>query len=276
MAVVTGASRGIGASVARLASARGASVGLIARSADELEALVVELGGRGEPGGPGGPDGPGVSGGPRVAAAVADVGERAQLEAALDELAAKLGPVDVLVNNAGIGAYGPFAEVDVAEVERLMRVNYLGTVYGTRHVLPGMIERRRGHIVTIGSIAGRLGAPFEAAYSASKFAQVGLTEALAIELSAFGIGVSMVNPGPVATHFFDARGHAYARRVPRPVPPERVARAVIAVVEGKRLERIVPRWLGQALVTRHVAPRLYGSGTRRSFRRELADWAARR
>ena len=85
------------------------------------------------------------------------------------------------------------------EIERIVRVNVLGTAHAIRAVVPGMIERRRGHIVTIGSIAGRIGSPFEAIYSATKFAGVGLTEALVVELEPYGIGVSMVNPGPVAT-----------------------------------------------------------------------------
>ena len=176
----------------------------------------------------------------------------------------------MLVANAGIGAYGPFAEVDPDEIERLVRVNVLGTMHAIRTVAPGMIARGRGHIVTIGSIAGRIGAPFEALYSATKFAQVGLTEALSVELSPHGVGVSMVNPGPVATGFFDARGHAYDRKRPRPVAPEQVAAAVMAAVEDDRLEQYVPRSLRGATIVRHLVPPLFRSGTKRAFRKELA------
>ena len=144
-------------------------------------------------------------------------------------------------------------------------------MYVVRAALPSMVERRRGHVVIVGSIAGRIGAPFEAVYSATKFAQVGLAEALAVELSPFGIGVSMVNPGPVDTGFFEARGHAYERAVPRKVAPERVAKAVIRAVEGGRLEQVVPRWLRSAVAFRHLVPRLYESATRRSFKRELSE-----
>ncbi|TMK87647.1 MAG: SDR family NAD(P)-dependent oxidoreductase, partial [Actinobacteria bacterium] len=87
----------------------------------------------------------------------------------------------------------------------------------TKAVLPSMLERRRGHVVNLASIAGRIGAPMEAAYSASKFAMVGFTEALAFEVGPLGIGVSMVNPGPVETDFFDTRGHAYEGSYPKPV-----------------------------------------------------------
>src|SRR5207249_4298276 len=228
VAVITGASRGIGRAVAREAAKRGARLGLISRSKDELDAVLQETGGRG-------------------AVSVADVARRDDIERAIGEIERALGPVDILVNNAGIGAYGAFADTDVEEFERIMRVNYLGTIYAMKAVLPGMIARGKGHIVNVASIAGRIGAPFEAAYSASKFAVAGLSEAVAIELGAKGIGVSIVNPGPVDTDFFEARGHPYARSTPKPVSAERVARDVIAVVEKNKLEAYIPRWLGPAV-----------------------------
>jgi short-subunit dehydrogenase len=250
VAVITGASRGIGRAVARAASKRGAQVGLISRSHDELDAVLAELGGRG-------------------AVSVADVARRDDIERALEEITGALGPIDILVNNAGIGAYSAFAEEDVETFERLMRVNYLGTIYAMKAVLPGMLARGRGHIVNVASIAGRIGAPFEAAYSASKFAVVGLSEAVAIEVGTKGVGISLVNPGPVETEFFNTRGHPYARSTPKPVTAERVARDVIAAVEKNKLERYVPRWLGTAVVSRVMLPPLYRAGTTRAFRSEL-------
>lgn len=255
--IVTGASRGIGRAIAVAAAARGARVGLIARSRDDLDAVSADLGGR-------------------SATATADVADRVQLSTAIAALESELGPADVLVANAGIGAYGPFADVDPELIERLVGVNVLGTMHAIQAVLPGMIARRGGHIVTVGSIAGRIGSPFEALYSATKFAQVGLTEALEVELSAHGIGVSLVNPGPVATDFFDARGHPYDRARPRPVAPEQVARAVIRAVERETPEQLVPGWFRQAVLARHLVPPLYRWGTRRAFRSELAADRARR
>ncbi|MBI2170147.1 MAG: SDR family NAD(P)-dependent oxidoreductase, partial [Actinobacteria bacterium] len=116
----------------------------------------------------------------------------------------------------------------------------------------------------------------EAAYSASKFAQVGLTEALSVELAPFGVGVSMVNPGPVATGFFDARGHAYERKTPKPVSADAVAAVVMAAVEKNRLEPYVPRWLRQASLARHLVPPIYRVGTRSTFRRELTEERGKR
>ena len=251
VAVVTGASRGIGRAVALAAARKGAQLGLISRSQDELDAVLEQSGGRG-------------------AVAVADVSRREDVERALAEIEAALGPVDILVNNAGIGQYGSFADADVEIFERLMRVNYLGTIYPMKAVLPGMLSRGRGHIVNIASIAGRIGAPFESAYSATKFAVVGLSEAAAIELGPRGIGVSLVNPGPVDTEFFNARGHPYQRTTPKPVSADRVARDVIAAVEGNKLEQYVPRWLRQAVVSRMMFPPLFRAGTTRAFKQELA------
>ena len=255
--VVTGASRGIGAAVASAAAAQGARVGLIARTSDDLAAVLAQLGGRG-------------------AVAVADVADRVAMEEAIAALEAELGPIDVLVANAGIGAYGPFADIGTEEMERLVKVNVLGTMYAIKAVLPGMIARRRGHLVTIGSIAGRIGSPFEAVYSATKFAGVGLTEALAVEVEPYGIGVSVVNPGPVSSNFGEARGHPYDRERPKPVPPEEVARAVVAAIEHDKHETYVPRWFRPAVVVRHLVPRLLRWGSKRSFRDELAADATTR
>lgn len=245
VALVTGASRGIGRAVAQQAAERGARVGLVSRSAPELEEVLSSIGGRG-------------------AAVPADVADATQVADAVRRVEEALGPVDVAVANAGIGAYGPFVATEPDEIERLTRVNWLGTAHLVRAVLPGMVARRRGHVAIVASVAGRMGAPLEALYSATKFAQVGLAEALEVELAPYGIGVSMVNPGPVATEFFAARGHAYDRRFPRPLSPERVAAAVVEAVEHGQAERFLPRWFRPALVTRVLAPPLYRWGARRA------------
>ena len=222
--MITGASRGIGRAVAEHAVARGATVGLVARNRAPLDATLASLGGE------------------RVGAvAVADVADRRGLQAALAELETALGPPDVLVNNAGLGAAGPVTALPVEAIERIMAINFFGAVYATKVVLPGMIARGRGHVVNVASVAGRFAAPGEAAYSATKFALVGFSQALAVELHGTGVGVSLVDPGPVDTGG-PAAGADYQRRWPPPVPVARVAEAVMAAVEHDRFEVFVPRW----------------------------------
>jgi 3-oxoacyl-[acyl-carrier protein] reductase len=253
--IVTGASRGIGRAVAKAVAARGATVGLIARSATDLEAVLASIAGKG-------------------ATAIADVTDRPAVEAAIAHLEGSLGPVDGLVNNAGIGKYASVLDTTVEEFERLMQVNYFGALYATKAVLPGMVSRQRGHIVNVSSIVGRIGTPFEAGYSASKFAMTGLSEALAIEIAPFNIGVSMVSPGPVDTDFFDTRGVPYDRSFPKPVSAERIADAVVAAIEHNKREQLIPRWFRQALVFKTLAPPLFYRGTSRSLRKELAELVA--
>lgn len=254
---ITGASRGIGRAVALAVAAKGAKVGLIARSRHDLDDVLAAAGGRG-------------------AIATADVADGPAVAAAIEQLEAELGPVDVLVANAGIGAYGAFADLDPAEAKRVISVNVMGQVHAMRAVVPGMVERRRGHIVSIGSIAGRIGAPFEAIYSASKFANVGLAEALVAELRPYDVRVSLVEPGPVATDFAEARGHAYDRARPKPASPEAVAAAVVRVVERDRLEAYVPGVLRPSVPIRHLLPGLFRKGVARSMRREIANDLAQR
>ena len=249
--VITGASRGIGEALAREAGARGARLGLIARSKGELDEVLAASRGNG-------------------AVAEADVSDRASLEGALGALVNELGPVDILVNNAGIGSYGFVADTPVEDFERMIRVNYFGTVYATKFVLPSMLERARGHIVNMGSIAGRIGAPLEAAYSASKFAVAGFHEALSLELANRGIGMTMIDPGPVETNFFEARSAPYVRTKPKPVSPGEVARAVISAVEKGREEVFIPAWLRVPAAIKMVVPRMFRRGTLRDFRKDLA------
>ena len=254
--VITGASRGIGAAAAQRMDALGARVGLLARSAPDLEDLAGRLRGP-------------------TATAAADVGDREATQAALASLADRLGDPDVLVNNAGVGAYAAVLEESDDTYERLMRVNYLGTVHATRAVLPAMARRGRGVVVNVASVAGRVGAPFEAAYSASKFAVVGFSESLAAEMGELGVQVRLVDPGPVATSFTEARGVPFQRDVPRPLSPDVVAAAIVAAVERGRFEQVLPRWLRVAEVTRVLAPGAFRRGVAQDARAESAALAAR-
>ena len=239
-ALVTGASSGIGLSLARRLAREGASLALVARRADELERVAAEIG----------------AAGGRACVLPCDVSEREQVAAAAAAAVAELGGVDLLVNNAGYGHHRRFLEWDVADMERMMRVNYLGALYFTKALLPQMVERGRGWLVFVASVAGKLAVPEESAYAASKFAMLGLAEALSLEVEDAGVHVLTVCPGVIDTPFFDAealeRMPAAARR--SMVEPEALTDAVMrALARGDR-ELTYPRHIALAYLFRAFAP----------------------
>jgi short-subunit dehydrogenase len=253
---VTGASRGIGAAVARAVSARGARVALLARGKAGLEAVAGDL--------------------PTESLVVpVDVAQPDDLVRALRRVRDELGPIDVLVNNAGLGSYGPFTEHGAADLARLWPVNVAAVANAMAEVLPEMKERRSGVIVNMASIAGRIGTPAEAAYSTTKFAVVGLSEAVRTEAQPYGVRVCLVDPGPVATDFGDARGHPYDRSFPKPVSAEHVAKRTVRVIERGTPEIFIPRWLRPALIFKTLFPPLYELGVAPEGRKLARDWKPR-
>ncbi|HJZ94458.1 MAG TPA: SDR family NAD(P)-dependent oxidoreductase [Gemmataceae bacterium] len=182
-AVVTGASSGIGAALARRLAAAGCPVGLIARRRDRLAALADEI----------------RAAGGTAAVAMADVGDRSQVREAFAALGEELGPVDLLVANAGVGAPTTLDPVNTADVEEMFRVNVFGVVYAIEAVLPEMLRRRQGHIAAVSSLAGFLGLPGESGYCASKAAVNTYLDGLRIHLRGRGIRVTTLCPGFVRT-----------------------------------------------------------------------------
>ena len=177
VALVTGASRGIGAAVARSLHEAGAKLGLASRSGDDL----------------------GLDG---VVARACDVRDRAQVDATVQATVAEHGGLDVLVANAGVGAYGPFAELDPDTADEIVAVNLVGTMNVARAAIPHLTKAENGaDLVTVASVAGLRGLPGEAAYCASKFGQVGFTRALDHELRDQGVRCTAICPGGVATDF---------------------------------------------------------------------------
>jgi NAD(P)-dependent dehydrogenase (short-subunit alcohol dehydrogenase family) len=176
VAIVTGASGGIGAAVALQLAEQGVKLGLASRSGGDLD----------------------------LADAVAmpcDVHDPAQLEALTEATVDRFGRLDILVANAGVGAYGPFLDLSPEFLDEMIDVNLKGTIYAVRAALPYLIESGEADIVTLASEAGRRGLPYEAVYCASKFGQVGFTRALDHELREKGIRCTNVCPGGVATEF---------------------------------------------------------------------------
>lgn len=182
------------------------------------------------------------------------------LPGAAARLAAGAGAVDVLVNCAGIGHYGRVEDADAAT---LFVVNALAPIELAQALLPGMHERRRGHIVNVGSIVGHVGRPNEAVYAASKAALAMFTESLREELRGTGVGVSLVTPVVVETAFFASRGVPYRRRRPKPVPPERIAAAIVDAIQSGKAEVVVPRWAVVAVRAHGAAPGMFRALARR-------------
>lgn len=183
IALVTGAGKGIGRAVALALAAEGVHVGLLARTASDLQSLAAEI----------------ATHGVKTASVVADVADRVAVEAAAAQIEQQLGPIDILINNAGIGHFAKFMEMEPAQWEQIIQVNLLGTYYVTRAVLPSMIARQTGDIINISSTSGLRASAGSSAYSASKFAVMGLTEALMQEVRKHNIRVSVLTPSTVAT-----------------------------------------------------------------------------
>jgi short-subunit dehydrogenase len=240
-ALVTGASSGIGAALARDLAAAGASVALVARRAERLRELAATL--------PGG----------RAVVFPCDLRDPEAVAATVAAARARLGPIDLLVSNAGVGRYLPFLETGPEDTAAILETNLLGTLAMARAVLPEMVARRRGHLVVVASIAGRIGSRNHAVYCASKFGLAGFCESLAYELEGSGVGVTLVNPGLVETEFFD---HASFARFPtgargRAIPAARVSAAILRAVRRGAREVTVPRSYAIGTVLKTVAPGLF-------------------
>ena len=214
-AFVTGASRGIGAAVSRALSEAGVSVGLASRSGDDL-GLQNAIGVR------------------------CNVADPAEVDSAVAQTVERFGRLDILVANAGVGAYGTFLDLSPDHLEEMIDVNLKGTIYAVRAALPHLLESGEADIVTLASEAGRRGLPYEAVYCASKFGQVGFTRALDHELRERGVRCTNVCPGGVATDFALDKGRGRSRDVlAGMMTGEDVAEVVMFVLTRPRNHRIL-------------------------------------
>lgn len=215
VALITGASKGIGAAVARQLDAAGVRVGLASRSGDDL----------------------GIDGAVGVAA---DVRDPASIGSAVATVVDRLGGLDILVVNAGVGAYGPILDLPAEQVDEMIDVNVKGAIHSVRAALPHLMKSPTADVVTLASEAGRRGLPLEAVYCASKFAQVGLTRALDHELREHGIRCTNVCPGGVATDFAMGRGRTpNMPELSGMMQPDEVAETVMFVLTRPRTHRIL-------------------------------------
>jgi NADP-dependent 3-hydroxy acid dehydrogenase YdfG len=246
--VVTGASSGIGEATALAFAERGARLVVAARRTERLNALADRI----------------EKAGGRALAATCDVTRPDQMETLRVVSEEAFGPPDVLVNSAGMRGGGRFTHLDYDEIEHQVRLNVLGVLFGTRAFLPGMMARGKGHVVNLGSLAGRFATPGNAIYGATKHAVVAFSEAMNYETEGRNVRVTAVNPGFVDTEGFpqdDLPGWAVLKM-------STVTDAIVKVVSDDIApEYSVPRWLSPLQLFRVATPPLYRWGVRRVRRR---------
>jgi short-subunit dehydrogenase len=222
--VITGASSGIGAALARRLAGQGAVVGLIARRSERLAEVLADCGRTS----------------PDSTMWVADLAQTATVGQLGLRAWDDLGGIDVLVNNAAMPKRRAADALDPAEVETVMRVNFLAAMRLTLAVLPRMLERGHGVIVNVSSVGGRLGIIHEAAYCASKFALCGWSESLAVDLHDSGVCVKLIEPGPVDTEIWDQPGSEEPLYQGPKVPAAEVADGIVAALGSDRFEHYLP------------------------------------
>ncbi len=222
--LVTGASSGIGAALAPLLAARGATVGLVARRADRLAGVKAECD---------------VAGG-RATVWTRDLGDLDAARQLAGEVLSAWGAVDCLVNNAAIPKRVRATHLTMDEVDETMRVNFLSPTQLTLALLPHWLDRGQGLVVNVSSMGGRVPIPNEAAYNASKFALAGWSEALRIDLEGTGVGVKLILPGPIATEIWDQPGNEDALFEIEKVPAAECATQIADAIEGDGFEYYTP------------------------------------
>ncbi|WP_071395678.1 SDR family NAD(P)-dependent oxidoreductase [Bacillus tuaregi] len=243
--VITGASSGIGLSIAALCAERGAHLVLLARRLDVLEDIKRDLE-------------------ERFAITVRvhrlDVSNMDDVQAVFSKLLSELKTIDVLVNNAGFGVFRAAHEVSMDEVKAMFDVNVLGLIACTTMVLPLMRQQRKGHIINIASQAGKIATPKSSVYSATKHAVLGYTNSLRMELADFNVSVTAINPGPIETNFFSIADEAgtYVNSVQKYIlKPEFVARKVVDGMLTNTREINLPRWMNVGSILFALFPGLF-------------------
>ncbi|MGH2736656.1 MAG: SDR family NAD(P)-dependent oxidoreductase [Actinomycetota bacterium] len=261
--ILTGASRGIGVYLAQRLAGEGVSLALAARSEDALAGTAELLREQGV----------------RALTVATDVTKRSELQRLVKRTTDELGPIDLVVNNAGIETYCLYQEAEPNDLEAILHTNVLGPMLLTRYALPGMVERGRGHVVNVASAAGKTALPYNTAYSSSKHALVGFSWSLREELRPYGIGVSVVCPGFVsdAGLFASWAGGRRPPGVAGSVAPEKVAEATVRAIRRNRAEVIVSGGLGKLVDVFHaLSPELTTGIARRGGLYSFLEQEARR
>ena len=239
-AILTGASRGIGPYIARTLAAQGVNVALAARSADKLEEVRRAC----------------EAAGVKAIAVATDVTSMDDLQRLVDTTQRELGAIDILINNAGIETSGAVADLSIDTIDGLLRTNLNAPIWLTKLVLSGMIDRKRGAIVHISSMAGKSAAPYNSTYSASKHALNGFSDSVNYELEGTGVHMSVVCPGFVGEAGMWADRGGKAPRMMREVSPQKVADGVMKAIAGSQEVLVTPGPIRPLLALAQLFPGL--------------------
>ncbi|WML45205.1 SDR family oxidoreductase [Neobacillus sp. PS3-40] len=254
--VITGASGGIGAEIAKICAGQGANLVLLARRLDKLQLLQKDLQQQYQV---------------QVDIVQLDVSNTDMVKEVFTNIFETIGQVDILVNNAGFGVFREAHEATIDDIKGMFNVNVIGLMACTSMVLPKMRKRCFGHIINIASQAGKIATPKSSVYSATKHAVLGYTNSLRMELADSNVYVTSVNPGPIATNFFtiaDEKG-TYVKNVQKfMLQPEYVAQKVVAAMLTRTREINLPRWMNMGSVIYVLFPRLFERVGRRAFNKK--------
>ncbi len=250
--LITGASSGIGSVTAAEFARSGANIALVARRKEKLDQVEDGLGEFH------------VS----TLACQCDVSKRDQVEQMSKEVLEKFGSVDVLVNNAGIIAFGSISDLSIDEICSQMETNYFGMVYCIKNFLPSMLKKTSAHIVNVASVGASVSMPGIASYCASKFAMLGFSEGLKHELGGTGVGVTVVSPIGVRTDFIPSLNTKAQSRYSS-VSAKTVARAILRAANSSRLEITVPSAARAAIWMKNTFPYVVNPLAAKSFKKQL-------
>ncbi|WP_099974714.1 SDR family NAD(P)-dependent oxidoreductase [Lactobacillus terrae] len=244
--LITGASSGIGRQIAINAAIAGANLILVARNEDRLIEVKNECSRLGHENS-------------FNQHYIVDVSDYSSIDKLVDDLESNNETIDILVNAAGFGDFSLLVDNDMAIIESMFKVNVFGLMYLTRSIASSMINNHKGHIINLGSMAGKIPTPKSAAYSATKAAVIAFSDSLRMELKPLGVKVTTVNPGPVDTNFFEIADHdgSYQKSVQLlMLKPDKLAKDIVKSFNGNKREINRPRFMNVVSILYKTSPKL--------------------